>query len=108
MGLELQDNLLMNWVVNTLIILAINNSTQRGKIFENIPKKVQRLNIGRKLQGWIYDCLPCMATFWGTIYYYAVNDVFIIGQWIIYIISLSGFIVLFEKVYDYLIRKSLD
>ena len=104
MGLEQLDSLLMNWMVNTFIILAINNATQRNKILHFV-----RVLLGKKtklLKSWLCGCLPCMATSWGSLYYLIRCDQFIVEEYFIYIISLSGFIVLFEKIYGVIISKN--
>lgn len=93
------------FVINSLIIWGVHSATRPGMILDTT--KLYYLTFQRwpmlteKSHKVLFDCAPCMSSFYGTIFFLSIFGSFEIGIWAlpVWVVSLAGFNHLIIKFY---------
>ena len=106
--------MILHFIITVLVIYGVHASTREGMIFSGLYMRVlffvSRFTDNQvKVLKPLFDCTPCMASFYGTISFFmvlspsrlAVNDPqafqYVIS-WVIWVFALSGFNYILNKL----------
>lgn len=106
--------MILHFIITVLVIYGVHASTREGMIFSGVYMRVLFF-VGRwgnkpeRILKPLFDCTPCMASFYGTISFFmvlsparlAVNDpqaFQYVLSWMIWVFALSGFNYILNKL----------
>ena len=94
--------MILHFIITVLVIYGVHASTREGMIFEGLYMRVLFL-VSRwtkrpeKVLKPLFDCTPCMASFYGTISFVVYGNMPFIA-WPIWVFALSGFNYILNKL----------
>ncbi len=76
-------------IIISLAIIGIHSAMQVGGILSPL-RQLSEKYLPAKIAMPVSECIPCMASLWGTALYLLINYGGIAGQYITYICAISG------------------
>lgn len=93
-------------ILASLFCLGLWVSFRPGMILSKVPKwfvqllykecSIRRADLIMMLKKPLFDCLPCMASIWGTLFYFMADG----GNYFVFIFSLVGLNFIVKKLID--------